>query len=228
MLLSDIGVYWLWFLLVTWWGLKLADKKSRHSLFVSLWEMFRVLWDAVLYKKEAEPIDVFFKDALAALLNSGFKDATAYVKPKYSKRRIEFRKYIRRAGDYGIELRFPSNRWATVYFEKVRTYCEARELPCRIETDTSRQHLCVDCGLDVDSAANLTRGIWTEVFGLPENAPRSYSRHGVSTWGELVDHPDQKWMTFEEGWSYLHPGAEVIPAVIEIDSLLGIPHGAMM
>ena len=182
MLLSEFGIYWVWVLLTAWWGLRLADKTTRQSLWnlgVDLWGLLRVQWDTVSYQKETEPVGKFFKGVLASLLKSGFKGATASVYPKFSKRRITFRKYIRAIGEYGIELRFPGDKWALDYIEKVRTYCEIHHIAYRIETDTgetSREIVCVDFVHDVEAAANLTQGIWTEIFGLSEDA-RAVSTH---------------------------------------------------
>lgn len=198
MQLSDIGILWLWFLLAAWWGLKLADNVSREGLWnipVGIWKLFRIMWDMVSYRKETEPVGESFKGILSQLLRSGFNDATAYVKPKYSKRLIEFGKYIRAVGEYGIELRFPGDQWAAPYFGKVREYCEAHHIPYLIETDaieSSREILRVDFGHDAEGAANLTVGLWTEVFNLPENAPRSLDQRRVSPFGELVDRPRAK------------------------------------
>ncbi len=161
---SEFGVFWLWFLLVAYLGLWAANSDTRRDLRsfgADLWELFRTLWSMVSYQKEAEPIDQDFKGVLSRLLRSGFNDAFAYVRPKFSKRRIEFRKYIRKIGDYGIELRFRNDERASAFFQNVLSYCEANELSHRIESQgigDSPKFLCVDFGQDVDAAASITRG----------------------------------------------------------------------
>ena len=209
--LSEIGVYWLWFLLIADLSLWAADRDFRRNLRyfgINLWELFRTLWGMVSYQKEAEPVDQDFKGLLSRLLRSGFKDAFAYVGPKYSKRRIEFRKYFRGIDRYGIELRFPNEGWGSEYFGALRSYCEADGLTYRIDSrgigDTPNS-LRVEFGHDIDAAANLTRGIWTEVFSLKEDAPRRMDERGISAFNELVDRADQKRMSIEEGFRHVHP-----------------------
>jgi hypothetical protein len=162
------------------------------------------------YQKEAEPLDQDFKAVLSRLLRSGFDDAFAYVGPKYSKRRLEFRKYFSGVGSYGIEFRFPCGRWASAYFDTLRSFCEAESITYTIESrgsDDASSFLIADFGHDVDAAANFTRGVWTRVFGLKEAAPRRFGTENISPFGELVDRPDQKVMSYKEGWRHMHPGA---------------------
>jgi hypothetical protein len=157
-------------------------------------------------QKEAEPIDEIAKGVLSRLLRGGFQSSSAHFSLKYDKRRIEFRKYFRDPGEYGIELLFSNDKWASAYFQNVSSYCEARGFPYRIVpkgTGSSPETIHVDFGQDVEAAANVTRGIWTEVFGLPEDAPRRFGYENVSTYGEIVDRADQNKMSFDEGWRYM-------------------------
>ena len=85
------------------------------------------------------------------------------------------------------------------------SYCEVQRLPYRNipkGTENSSETICVDFGHDIEAAANVTRGIWTEVFGLPEDVPRRFGYENVSTYGEIVERADQKKMSFDEGWRY--------------------------
>ena len=134
MLVSQIGVYWLWFLLFGSFGLFVANNGTRKSS----WEFIQTLWSGVSYQRETEPVDEFFKGVLSNLLKSGFVDAFASIGPKYSKRRIEFTKYFREPGDFGIELRFSNKAWATNYFQQVRSYCETNNLPYKLQTGGTR------------------------------------------------------------------------------------------
>ena len=97
MLLSEIGVYWLWILLFASFGFFVANNGTRRSS----WEFIQTLWSVVSYQRETTPVDEFFESALSNLLNSGFVNASANVGPKYSKRRIEFKKYFNAAPGEG-------------------------------------------------------------------------------------------------------------------------------
>ena len=140
---------------------------------------------------------------IAYLLRSGFRGAWVRLRPAAadSKLAIEFDKYIRGPGDYGIELVFPVFKWARDYAPQIEAYCRARELPLRVRPKLSshaREALFVDCGRDAELAFELARHIWTEIFGLATSTPHRIERYGLSSDGELVDQPDQKPMSFSE------------------------------
>ena len=141
--------------------------------------------------------------AIAYLLRSGFRGAWVRLRPAAadSNLAIQFDKYIRGPGDYGIELVFPVLKWSRAYAPQVEAYCRDREMPLRVRPKLSshaREALFVDCGQDPELAFELARHIWTEIFGLDASTPHRVERYGLSTDGELVDRPDQKPLSFSE------------------------------
>ncbi len=140
---------------------------------------------------------------IAYLLRSGFRGAWVRLRPAVSdsKLAIQFDKYIRGPGDYGIELVFPVLKWSRAFAPQVEAYCQDKDLPLRIRPKLSshaREAIFVDCGQDPERAFELARHIWVEIFGLEASAPHRIERYGLSTDGELVDKPDQKPLSFSE------------------------------
>ncbi len=141
--------------------------------------------------------------AIAYLLRSGFRGAWVRLRPAAaeSKLAIQFDKYIRGPGDYGIELVFPVLKWSRGFAPRIEAYCLDRKLPLRVRPKLSshaREALFVDCGRDPELAFDLARHIWIEIFGLETSTPLRVERYGLSTDGELVDRPDQKPLSFSE------------------------------
>ncbi|MDJ0945255.1 MAG: hypothetical protein QNJ30_17440 [Kiloniellales bacterium] len=141
--------------------------------------------------------------AIAYLLRSGFRGAWVRLRPAAagSKLAIEFDKYIRGPGDYGIQLVFPVLKWSRDFAPRIEAYCRDRGMPLRIRPKLSshaREALFVDCGQDPELAFELGRYIWVEVFGLEASTPHRIERYGLSTDGELVDKPDQKPLSLSE------------------------------
>ncbi len=113
---------------------------------------------------------------------------------KGSKLALQFVKYIRAPGDYGIELEFTLFKWAQDYAPKIEAYCTAEGLPCHIrprKKPRGWEVLSVDCGRDLGRAFALARHIWTEVFGLEANSLYHIERHGIWPFGERFDRPGQ-------------------------------------
>lgn len=200
---SEISASYLWFALAVspalLVGAVLLDSGRRKSLR-SLWQ-----WS---WKDRGAPAPenrelAEIGPAIAYLLRSGFRGAWVRIRPEAadSKLAIEFDKYIREPGDYGIELVFPAFKWARDFAPQVEAHCRALGLPLRVRPKLSahaREALFVDCGRDPELAFELARHIWTEIFGLETSTPHRIDRYGLSTDGELVDQPDQKPMSFSE------------------------------
>ncbi len=140
---------------------------------------------------------------IAYLLRSGFRGAWVRIRPAAAecKLAIQFEKYIRGPGDYGIELVFPVLKWSREFAPQVQAYCRARELHLRVRPKLSshaREAIFVDCGQDPELAFELARHIWIEIFALEASTSHRIERYGLSTDGELVDKPDQKPLSFSE------------------------------
>lgn len=160
-------------------------------------------------RKDGKPREIESQDfdqassVIAYLLRSGFRGAWVRLRPARAdtKLAIQFDKYIRGPGDYGIELVFPVLKWSRGFAPRVEAYCRAHDLPLRVRPKLSshaREAIFVDCGQDLDGAFELARHIWVEIFGLEASVPHRIERYGLSADGELVDKPDQKPLSFSE------------------------------
>lgn len=202
MSVSDLTQAYLWFVLVTSSALivriKLADPNLRKA-----WRDLR----SVNKKWKAKERNFTHIEAcLERLLKSGSNGAFVIVGHRESARFIQFRKLIYEAGDYGIELGFPNVDWSKDFFPEVEAHCQAHGIPYRVKMETHCgtgeslyvDFLHVDCGQDLVMAYDLTRAIWTGIFGLAEDAPHRIETHGISPYGELLDRPKQQPMSFNE------------------------------
>lgn len=157
-----------------------------------------------------EDIDLI-EDDITSLIRSGLSGAGLRIEhqKKGSKLALQFIKYVRAPGDYGIELDFTVFKWARDHVSKIEAYCAAEGLPCRIRPKKRVRGwdvLTVDCGRDPNRAFHLARLIWIEVFGLESTSPHRVRHHGISPFGELVERPDQGPLTPQEGVLRLYPG----------------------
>lgn len=136
------------------------------------------------------------RESLSDLIRSGFRAASLSVRAraKSSKFSLEFKKYIRAPGDYGVELVFPLYKWAQPFAEGIKSYCRDKNLPLRVRskrTPRSREVIFVDCGNESAVAFDLARHLWIKIFGQEETTAHRVDRYAVSSLGELIDRPDQ-------------------------------------
>lgn len=200
--ISEIAVAYLWFVLIATFALMvvraIGDQKLRDN--------FRDIKKNRSERYPQRPLERDFsrvEPRISLLLRSGFRSAQVTIRHEDSKRYLEFKKYIRGVGDYGIELVLPSYKWAREYLPRVQAYCDENEISYRIRPKCkprSREVLSVDCGRDPETAHALARKVWFEIFGLPKEAFFDVSAHGISPYGETVDHPDREPMTFGRWW----------------------------
>ena len=210
MTLSGIGVLLLWGILLTHLTVIAINPKARTAL-CGIWQtLWQGLWwfisDWRSHPKERTEIGESIEILLSCLVRSGFRSAEVWVHHKSSRRRIHFKKYIREPGDYGIELVFTKHKWASDYFVQLQTYCEHNEIPYRIRprrTPRAWAVLFVDCERDVALAVKLVRYVWAEIFNLPEDEPREVGCHSISPFGEVVDRPDQGYMSIMSGLQHI-------------------------
>lgn len=149
-----------------------------------------MIWGAYANTRYTDFSDV--KGELERLLHRGYHDGTLKISQRADCGALQFRKYIRAKGDYGIVLLVPRN-WRPDQTRKLQTYCAANGLeiaPFTLAGDgPAEQH--VDCGLDVDGAHALACAVWTDIFGLAEKARRRFKTQNVVAFDALIDDPDQ-------------------------------------
>lgn len=134
------------------------------------------------------------KDWLAHLLRRGYERGYLRLVHKQSGQFLQFRKYIRGKGDYGIEVECLGLDWTEGTWDKAKRTVQHSGLPHRIEplrTKTgSREGLIIDCHQDTAAAYEIGRAIWREVFGLTLETRYDAIRGGWSEVDELIDGPD--------------------------------------
>lgn len=228
MTLSDIGVLWLWLILVA----DLALRFLRPGVWKALRDIGRALRDGWFefrnrkpHYKDEEPFDDFISTRLSHLLRSGLHHATYQFGELGTDERLEFKKYIHAPGDYGIELIYRRKTGRDETFRKVNAQCEASGLPVRIETTSKKQipkTLRVHLGQNIDQACRLAESLWTEVLCLSADTPRSFKGRDISPYGELIDRPDQEILPYREGMHYLFRDADTPPEFIGCGAVLWI------
>ncbi|NNG02508.1 MAG: hypothetical protein HKM95_00200 [Inquilinus sp.] len=133
-------------------------------------------------------------DWIKALLRRGYDGGYLTLGHAPSRQILQFRKYIRGAGDYGLELRCLGLDWSDGTLHAAGDAAEAAGLPLRVEpldvSGGSRNGLVVDCGQDSAAASEIARSIWIGIFGLVEDTQFKALRGDWSAVGELIDGPD--------------------------------------
>jgi len=138
--------------------------------------------------------------ALQYCLNRGF----IIIEDRNSEHFIQFRKYILRDGEIGLELGFPEAPWSAAYFPELRdalansgtSFREARETSGKV---TAFIH--VDCGQDIDQAVGLTRLCFFEIFGLGTDTRFKSTPSNYSSLYDNVDDPDYVNPKTSKWWS---------------------------
>ncbi len=203
--LSEIGVLWLWVITIVTCTLLLAVEdvlRSIRKIGGTLWQLFL---EIASLDKETVPIGTFVAECLPNLLRSGLKSASLVVRHRDTKHRLEFRKYFRETGEFGIDLIVPEDISSSDHFAEVRDFCIKNGYSFRQgpqESADAPKTIAIDCAHDVNAAVHLTETIWKRFFGLSETVPRRFTPNNVSPFGELVDHPAQKMMSTRDGWKY--------------------------
>src|SRR5262245_38050431 len=103
--------------------------------------------------------------AVRLLLDSGYDGATLLLHDMESERFVQFRKYIIRSGEYGIETHFPLASWSQQYYQSVITLLKTKDIPFEILSANVRpttEFIRVDFGPNVDQAVDWTVGVFIE------------------------------------------------------------------
>ena len=127
---------------------------------------------------------------LMDLRNRGFHTGTLIVEHQRSKMFLQFRKCIRKKGDYGIELAFPNAEWSRSYLPTLQDHCETTGLNYLVERehdDHPMEFLYVDLGKDVEAAHTLLKYMFETIFSLPAGSKYYVRLENASSRNEVID-----------------------------------------
>ena len=162
------------------------------------WRMSRDDWS--LYDHGFDKMPEVIKRALRYCLNRG----VIVIEDRNSEHFIQFRKYILRNGEIGLELGFPEAPWSTAYFPQLRDTLTASGTSFRETREPYGKvtgFIHVDCGKDIDNAVDLAHLCFFEIFDL---APDTRFKSKLSNYSNLnddVDDPDYVDPPTSEWWS---------------------------
>ena len=135
------------------------------------------------------------KHPISQLLKRGYDGGFLVVKPVFSKRFVQFSKYIVRLGEFGIEMSFPRAPWSADFYELVEEKCKERDLDYSIEkkdSDNSLEFINVDFKTDTDSAYAVMVEIMTDIFGYPADKKYLALLDNACIEDRLIDSPHQE------------------------------------
>lgn len=165
------------------------------------WKKGKDKWG--LYKHGSDRIPDVINWALRYCLRRGF----IVIEARNSEHFIQFRKYILRNGEIGLELGFTDASWSKAHFPKLRETLTANGIPFRETRETYDDFVTliqVDCGQDIDRATYLARLCFFDLFGLSEDTLFRSSPTNYSELHDDVDDPDYaNPVGFRNWWSAL-------------------------
>lgn len=134
------------------------------------------------------------KEWLEVVLRRGYDGGYLHLGHEPSGQFMQFRKYIRGKGDYGLELICLGLDWLESTLHEAQSVAERAGLPHRVEQSMirngSRNGVVIDFGQNAAAAYEIGASIWTEVFDLALETPYKAIRGGLSVTDELIDRPD--------------------------------------
>ena len=151
------------------------------------WRTSRDRWG--LYDHGFDKMPEVIKWALRYCLNRGI----IVIEDRNSEHFIQFRKYILRNGEIGLEFGFPEAPWSTAYFPQLRDAMTASGTSFRETRETYGRvtaFLHVDCGNDIDKAVALADLCFFKIFCLAPDARFKSRPSNYSILYEDVEDPD--------------------------------------
>ena len=156
----------------------------------AIWETWSTNKDRWgFYNHGFDKVPEVIRWALRCCLHQGF----VVIEDRDSEHFVQFRKYILRNGEYGLELGFPEVGWSKAYFPKLRDALTADGTPFRETRETRGEvtaFIHVDCGQDIDMAVDLARRCFFDIIGLALNTRFKSSPSNYSVLHDHVDDPD--------------------------------------
>ena len=148
----------------SYWRRKFTPPKVEIFIFVFLLIFYIGL------KKGLERSMAVLDKALQDLLTLGYDDGFLTINIAYTRKYIQFKKYVRSQNEYGIELLFPNVKWSHNYFMKLQSLCKRNKIQFLIKKRDSIEFLCIDYGQDINLAHSFVKKIFVEVFELDKHA----------------------------------------------------------
>jgi hypothetical protein len=132
------------------------------------------------------------KQKADVLLRRGYESGFMIVSDRQSNRFVQFRKYIHRKGEFGLELGFPRAPWSTKYYDRVRQLIEAEGLPLVVQPTNDSpvtEFLLADFGRDTDRLVSVIGRIFHEILAMPSQQTFRIRPKGIAAQDVLVDTP---------------------------------------
>lgn len=167
------------------WTLELATYLALTIFAVAAVLVFRRLSKGV--RRSATEL----RRPIADLLKRGYDGGILIIQHTRSEIFLQFRKYIRSRGDYGIELGFPRAKWSEEYFSRLSDYCDDHGIDYILDPSEQAgpiQFLHVDFGQDYDRAYWFTKNVLRDIFNLSSEATYYVHLNNASPRDELIDH----------------------------------------
>jgi hypothetical protein len=130
------------------------------------------------------------RSSLETLLRRGYDGSFVLIKEPGTERFVQFAKYIRARGDFGLELGFPRTTWSGEYYSKLENLLVHEGTVFRrrpVATDPTTEFLEVDCGKDTELAFRIAYTILTTIFQIPLSTRLRVRFSNLSLTDELID-----------------------------------------
>ncbi|HID70189.1 MAG TPA: hypothetical protein EYP35_06965 [Desulfobacterales bacterium] len=113
------------------------------------------------------------RQPITDLLRRGYNGGFLIIDVSGSKFFVQFRKYINKPKDYGIELSFPQVERSGPYFDRLISICKEGNYDFEIvkekQDNESLNFLYVDFGQNISKAHNFVKIVIVDVFDLEED-----------------------------------------------------------
>ncbi|WP_231758912.1 hypothetical protein [Microbulbifer elongatus] len=106
---------------------------------------------------------------ISDLLSREFDGGFLIIEHSKTGRFIQFSKYTKSKGKFGIELAFPKADWSKDYYSRVKDICENFDLNVREDFSAGEGELTflfADFDKDVDSAFEFSKTVFKDVFKI--------------------------------------------------------------
>lgn len=179
------------------WQIGILDRQHRGEYILMIWTIFVVLTLVggvlIILQRAARGPSLTLETLqwpINGLLRQGYDGGFLIIDIDKSKYFLQLRKYIRRAGEYGILLSFPHAQWSNELFPKLVEFCESTGLAYSVEVEKAiepLEFLHIDFGKDAAKAHDVVKGIILSVFKMDKNVKLFATLQNASIKDELVD-----------------------------------------
>jgi hypothetical protein len=158
-------------LILRWWG----KQPAKHRINVG---------------------DGDFRKYLKVLLKRGCDRGFMIIEAPDPQRFIQFSKYFKDGGRFGLQFDFPNAPWSTEYFEGLKSLLQQRDYDYDIQQIDPRLHtkpqkqvsefIVVDLNQDLDRASDLCKSVLDDIFKLNATDTMTIWFMNVSIFDETV------------------------------------------